>query len=374
MLYVGGVWNARPLGALEHVSVRRDGREMAWTGRVLVEAQDGGLLLETATGVWQIIQPEELVRRETDATVFQPLGPEEVARQLLAELPPGFQIHRTANYVICYNTSDAYAEWCGSLYERLYRGYYSFWKNRGLEVHKPEFPLVALVFENKASYASYAEKELGSAMHSIIGYYSMQTNRVTMYDLTGVDGLRKSQRGGSSAAHINQVLSQPAAERTVATVVHEATHQLAYNTGLQRRYAGNPMWVSEGLAVYFETPDLDSSRGWRNIGAINRLHLNHFRDTLGQRPPDALKILLTDDARFRDPKTSADAYAAAWAFNYYLLRTRSPQYVKYLQEMAQLPPLAEQTSDERVTQFERALGQDLADIDEDFLRYVRRVR
>ena len=233
MLCVGGVWNARPVGALEHVSVRRDGREVELAGRVLVEAQDGGLLLETATGVLQIIQPEELVRRETDATVFQPLGPEEVARQLLAELPPGFQIHRTANYVICYNTSDAYAEWCGSLYERLYRGYYSYWKNRGLELRKPEFPLVALVFENKASYASYAEKELGGATYSIIGYYNMQTNRVTMYDLTGVDGLRKSQRGVSSAAHINQVLSQPAAERTVATIVHEATHQLAYNTGLQ---------------------------------------------------------------------------------------------------------------------------------------------
>ena len=88
----------------------------------------------------------------------------------------------------------------------------------------------------------------------------------------------RSQRGGSSAAHINQVLSQPAAERTVATIVHEATHQLAYNTGLQTRYAGNPMWVSEGIAVYFETPDLDSARGWRYIGAINRLHLNHFRE------------------------------------------------------------------------------------------------
>ena len=42
--------------------------------------------------------------------------------------------------------------------------------------------------------------------------------------------------------------------------------------------------------------------------------------------------------------------------------------------MAQLPPLAEQTSDERIAQFERALGQDLADIDEDFIRYMRRVR
>ena len=134
------------------------------------------------------------------------------------------------------------------------------------------------------------------------------------------------------------------------------------------------MWVSEGIAVYFETPDLDSSRGWRSIGAINRLHLNHFRETLAQRPADALQILLTDDARFRDPKTSSDAYAGAWAFNYYLLRARGEQYVKYLQEMAQLPPLAEQTSEERIAQFERAMGETWHDIDEDFIRYMRRVR
>ena len=109
------MWSVGPLGAVERVSVRRDGHELDLAGRVLVEAQDGGLLLETADGVLWIVQPEELVRRETDATAFQPLGPDEVARQLLDELPPGFKIHRTANYVICYNTSDAYAEWCGSL-------------------------------------------------------------------------------------------------------------------------------------------------------------------------------------------------------------------------------------------------------------------
>ena len=56
---------------------------------------------------------------------------------------------------------------------------------------------------------------------------------------------------------------------TERTIVHEAVHQLAYNSTLQRRMADNPYWVSEGLATYFESPDLNSLRGWRNIGAIN---------------------------------------------------------------------------------------------------------
>jgi len=369
-----GTWCAAPLVAVEHVSLRRDGHEVEVIGRVLVEAQDGGILLEAPDGVWWAIQPEEIVQRRSDDTPFVPLTADEVSRKLLEEFATGFKVHRTANYVICYNTSDAYAQWCGGLYERLFRGYYSFWKNRGLELHKPVLPLVALVFDSKENYKQYAAKELGDAAGSIFGYYNMQTNRVTMYDLTGIDGLRRNARGGTTAAHVNQILSQPAAERTVATIVHEATHQLAYNTGLQTRYAGNPMWVSEGIAVYFETPDLESARGWRYVGAVNRVHLQQFRRSLGERPADALETLLTDDARFRDPRTSPDAYAGAWALNYFLLRARREPYVKYLQAVSQLPPLAEQTSAERLAQFREVFGADLGKLDEDFLRYMRQVK
>ena len=190
--------------------------------------------------------------------------------------------------------------------------------------------------------------------------------------LTGADELRKYQRRVSSAAHINQILSQPAAERTVATIVHEATHQLAYNSGLQTRYADNPMWVSEGIAVYFETPDLRSSKGWRNIGSVNQLHMSRFLDSLGTRPPDALKTLLTEDSRFRDPETSSDAYAGAWALNYFLLKARRKEYVNYLQDVGQREPLAELTAEQRLERFKRAFGDELEALDQDFVRYMRR--
>ena len=47
------------------------------------------------------------------------------------------------------------------------------------------------------------------------------------------------------------------------TVIHEATHQIAFNCGLHTRYADNPLWLTEGMALYFETPDLRSRSGWR---------------------------------------------------------------------------------------------------------------
>lgn len=360
--------------AEDRISFRRDGRERQVVGQVLVEDQEGGVLLQGRDSVLWIIPREEIVGRERDEQPFELLDDEQLAQQLLAELPEGFQIHTTAHYTICYNTSDAYAQWCGALYERLHRAFYSFWRNSGWDLPEPPQRLVALVFDGPAAFQRYSEPELGDAAAAMMGYYNMRTNRVTMYDLTGLDGTRQSQRGVSSAAHINQILQRPEAERTVATIVHEATHQLAYNSGLQTRYADCPLWVSEGLAIYFETPDLRSTRGWRGVGALHRLYARHFQRSLETRQDDPLMTVLADDARFRDPQTSTDAYADAWALSYYLLRARRQEYVSYLQSLAQLPPLSELSKEQRVERFREAFGHDLAELSEQWQRYMLRVR
>ena len=42
----------------------------------------------------------------------------------------------------------------------------------------------------------------------------------------------------------------------VATIIHEATHQLAANTGLMPRKVRRPTWAAEGLATYFESAEI----------------------------------------------------------------------------------------------------------------------
>jgi hypothetical protein len=196
---------------------------------------------------------------------------------LLGELPSGFDIHTTNHYLICYNTSREYAAWCGALFERLYKAFTNSWTRRGLKLHESEFPLVAIIFNTRESYTNYSRAELGKSAESIVGYYSLRSNRVTMYDLTGIESLRGAGDRRGSSAQINLVLSRPEAEQVVATIIHEATHQIAFNSGLQTRFADIPLWVSEGIAVYFETPDLQSSKGWRNVGAVKTSRLERFR-------------------------------------------------------------------------------------------------
>lgn len=366
---------ARPADAVEDVLFRYDGREQRISGRVLTTAVDGGLLVEGRDGSLWTVTPADLLERRSDDEPFEPFSQQELTSQLLETLPDGFNVHRTAHYLVCYDTSKAYAMWVGSLFERLYTAFTNYWKNRDFELDTARFPLVALVFADRQDYLRHARPEVGAAVEGIIGYYSLRTNRITTYDLTGVEALRggnDSKRG--SVAEINRMLDRPQAEQAVSTVIHEATHQIAFNTGFQVRYADTPLWVNEGIAVYFETPDLKSKSGWRNIGGVNYKRLEQFHDYRLRRNKGSLASLVSGDDRFRDREHGLDAYAEAWALNYFLLRQRSGQYHAYLKRLAAKPQLIFGEPADRLAEFKDAFGNDLSDLDADFLRYIDKVK
>jgi hypothetical protein len=359
--------------AMDYVTLRRDGQTVSVEGQVLVVAQDGGMLVQARDGVLWAVQPDQLVERTTDAVPFEPVSSEELAQRLLGELPPGFQEYSTANYVILYNTSRSYAEWCGSLFERLYKAFANFWSYKGFELSEPEFPLVAILFADKRSYVDFSRAEAGDAAETIIGYYSLRTNRMVMYDLSDLESLNR-YGGGRYGSQIDEFLSRPEAPQTVATIVHEATHQIAFNRGLHARYSDCPLWFTEGVALYFETPDLRSSRGWRTVGRVNEVRLRQFKDYLKRRPPDSLATLLREDTRLKNTETAQDAYAEAWALTYFLIKRYPDQYVEYLKLLAAKQPLVWDDPKTRLEEFARAFGDDFQKLDKELVRYMARLR
>jgi len=160
----------------------------------------------------------------------------------------------------------------------------------------------------------------------------------------------------------------------VATIVHEATHQIAYNCGLHARFSDCPLWFSEGIAIYFETPDVSSAKGWSTVGAVNLPRLAQFRDYARRRPSDSLVSLLRDGTRFRDTSKGLDAYAEAWALTYFLLKQRPKQYVEYLRTLSAKEPAKSDDPEIRLHEFKRAFGPDLKRLDSDFLRFILRLR
>lgn len=357
---------------VEVVHYRDGGAERSITGRILAEDTDGGVMVQTPDGVQHLVEAAMVVSRERLEAPFTPLEPDQLAQRVLSELPEGFNTHTTPHYVVCYNTSRAYAQWTSSLLERLHRAFTNYWENQGVEIHEPEFPLVVVIYASADQYRAASADELGTAAGSIIGYYSLTTNRVNMYDLTGSEALRGANGGRGSLRDINRMLAQPAAIPLVATVVHEATHQIAFNCGLQQRLAELPLWLVEGMAVYFEAPDLSSTRGWRGIGKVNHLRLSTFKKNLYTPRRASLLSMIADDKRFRDARTAADAYADAWALNYFLIRYHPDEYVAYVKAQAEKKPLIPVTPETRIEEFREHFG-DIEKLDREFVKRMGRV-
>jgi hypothetical protein len=356
----------------EEVEFLRDGQVRTITGRVVIEAADGGILLQSDDGALWSIERAEIQHRARLDSPFKPLTSAALSEKLISEMPAGFRSYTTPHYVVVYNTSRAYAQWASSLLERLYKAFTNYWEGQGIELHEPEFPLPVFVFASRNEYDQASREDLPGGTGNIIGFYSLRSNRVNMFDLTGVEAVRASGSRGS-AREINHMLSQPAAVPLVATVVHEATHQIAFNCGLQSRYADIPLWLCEGMAVYFEAPDLTSTRGWRGIGRVNYPRLETFRKNLANWHNESLEQLLRDSHRFRDPRTAADAYADAWALNYYLIKYQPKAYTAYLKVLAEKHPLVDDTPEERLEEFREHFG-DLGKLEGEFLKQMVRVK
>ena len=362
-----------PSPALEHLAWRDPANgphEIA--GRILVEASDGGLLLLGQDGrLWTIDKPA-LVSRKATSEPFRPLSAAALGRQLQAELGPRCEVVVTRHYVICSRASRQYAQWCGNLFERLYTSFHNHWKQRGMKLAEPEFPLVALVFPNATEFAEFATKDAGADAATAKGYFSIGTNRMVLYDLTATVDARADTRVDMPDDISSRLASVP---YNIATVVHEATHQIAFNSGMHTRYADNPLWLVEGMAMYFETPDLRNKTGWRTAGAVNDERLGQFRDFLAKRrKPDSLATLICTDARFTDAEQMPDAYSEAWALSYFLIRTKKEAYVKYLTGVSAKPLLVWDKPAERLAEFRTAFGDDLDQLNADLLKYLRKLK
>lgn len=319
------------------------------TGRVLLAGQDGSMMLQSDDGRIWTIQPEQIIKRESNDKPFTPITCNEMVKRMSQEFPRGIQVYRTKHYIILHNSNRQHINQVGRLFEQLYKAFYTYWDNQDWPLEEPEFPLVALVFADRNQFLKYGTAEVGDAVDSLIGYYNLATNRMTTYNV-------------------------PDWERNLSTIIHEATHQLAYNSGLQRRFADNPTWVSEGLAMYFEAPDMRNMSRWSGIGEVNQKNLKRWREYSTRRPSNSLSLLIGDDTRIMSAETALDAYGEAWALTYYLIRTHKEEYLKYLRTISESKIGTQLTPHQRLKMFSSAFGKSLPDIDREFQLYMHKVR
>ncbi|QDU73132.1 hypothetical protein Pan97_00990 [Bremerella volcania] len=284
------------------------------------------------------------------STSFRPLPQHEMRGQLLAEFGNGYDVTGTGNYLVVHPAGQK-DEWA-SQFEKLFRSFHQYFAARGIQLQRSEFPLVAVVFPDFRSYQKYATQDGMRVSPGLVGYYSSRTNRVALYDVT-------------HGHHDNPMWAE-----NMATIIHEATHQTAFNTGVHSRYAQQPKWLVEGLATMFEAPGVWDSRNHGSFrDRVNKTRMLEFLEyARTHRSANSLaQFIATDDAYYKRPAT---AYGEGWALVFYLIETRPREFAAYVRTVAARSAEEGYTAQQRLRDFQDAFGSDFAQMEAYFLRYI----
>ncbi|MEQ8848414.1 DUF1570 domain-containing protein [Botrimarina sp.] len=322
-----------------------EGRPLTWT--------DATMTLLARDGQLHYFAPGRARQAKRTSPTFRGYDTEQMRERLYEEFGSRFDFTSTGHYLVAHPRSER-GVWA-ERFESMYRAFVRYFRVRGFDPVEPPYPLVAVVFGNRSEYQRYVEGSNSGAPTGALGHYEPRSNRVYLYD--------QSSAGGDDRW-----------DETASTVVHEATHQTAYNVGVHTRFAEGPRWVSEGLATMFEARGVHDSLSYdRGESRINRGRLaDYLHDVAPNQPLGTVATFISSDQAFE--RTPIPAYANAWALTFFLSETRPQQYAEYLALTAQRPLFSEYPPEERVADFRSVFGQDLELLDAQFVRYTQELR
>lgn len=242
-----------------------------------------------------------------------PFVPESLAHaraSLQAELGGAYETMVAGPYVIAAPRGTV-RRW-QSRFTALLAGYQRYFEVRGWALRQSDFPLVIVVFATRAEFLGYCRTQTNRLPAQAVGSYFAKSNRCVLYQIEGVGGTNWSE--------------------TEATVVHEAVHQLAYNTGVHERLFENPTWFVEGLATMFEQSNVYDLRASSST-ITSRIHsqkLAKLQPLL--RQPAQLETLvrglIASDSLFSSD--GATAYTVSWAMTFYLAERMPRQFQQFI--------------------------------------------
>lgn len=322
---------------------------------------------------------------------FSSWSPTMLRDQLRREFGKPFDIVATRHYVVCA-AGEQKARNYAETFEELFRTFQMYFSIRGFKINEPEFPLVAIVFTDFEAFSRYAKAENVTVSKELKGYYLSTSNRIALYEPPAG---QTTQYTPDSPAGKPPVVPFDADHEAVPfcptlsadgrawgsiegslkdTMIHEATHQVAFNMGLHSRIGENPKWIVEGLATVFEAPGIRNTS--TSLGAKMRINRERFvwfgSYVQSRRKPRSLENFLLNDDLF---KTSAlDAYSEAWAFSFFLFETRPRLYAEYLKTIAARDPLRGYSADERLADFKQTISKEIPLLEAEFLRFIAGIK
>ena len=319
-----------------------EGLPISWSkNNVVLLGRDGRL--------WNFAPQEAQDFHKSDSS-FRSYSQAVMRAKLLSEFGNRYDVSGTGHYLVVHprGQRDKWAQ----RFEDLYRSMVHYFSARGFHPQKPQFPLVAIVCQRKQDYLRLAAQDGVHGAQNMLGYYLLSSNRIMLYDVT-------TGKKDKSQWYIN-----------AQTIIHEATHQTAYNIGIHNRLGSTPRWLAEGLAVMFEAPGVWNSQAYpERSDRIQHAMLKKFNKYARvQRGRDAIVKLISSDKAFqRNPE---NAYLDAWALTFYLAETQPKKYTQCLSKIAALPDQQPYLPDQRLKDFTDIFGKNFNLLDRRLLRFM----
>lgn len=317
--------------------------------------------LATRDGAYERIDLSDVTSFRKAGGEFHSVTPAALAGELRVSLGRKFEVVTRGHYIVCAPSGQAgqYAD----LLSRVEKSFNGYFNRRGWPLESSQFPLVVIVQPNQREFARSCLAVGQRPSPMLRGFYHPQTNRVTLYD-QAADAI---SQGKARSTGKKQFLLDDAS-RSVA--IHEAIHQLAFNSGLHQRIGENPRWVVEGLATMLESGALDSTVRNDTAGRINPERLQQFQEYRIKRRQGTIADLISHEEELYQ-SAPLDFYGEAWALTFYLSEARRPDYVRYLKRVAQRSPLEPNYSaEDRLADVQAVFGKDLRWLETQFLRFI----
>jgi hypothetical protein len=305
---------------------------------------------------------------------------------------------RSKHYLLMHNTgttldkrlNKSRAQQRLDLLEMVYESFMMEFCMKGLEVDVPKEPLLVSLFADKQGYVNSDESPDDMKAKSS-GVYNRKTNIALFFDQGTSEThqmLSKLSRDLQDAkkdamrlraantkdivrlANTFQLLIEVERENDdIEVVSHEATHQMAANTGLMPNGSAMTLWAAEGMATYFESP---KDAAWAGIGSVNESRLNWYRGLADDREHSNIDFIVSDEFFMRagNTYTTVHAYGQAWALTHFLMTRHFDKLMKYYQLVAKKKP--EEMKDSNVVRgwFQEVFGKDTSRLNREWRNYM----
>ncbi len=241
------------------------------------------------------------------------------ARQTRDLLDRTFREYESEHYIVF---SNARRKWTKVQLNRLESAFHEFQRyatSLNLDPTPIRHKLVCVLFEDRRRYAEFGRNHDRVFAQWNHGYYAPRSDRVVLFN-------------GEAEPDADEF----AANRTIATTIHEAIHQLHYHTDIQNKHVQYPLWSGEGIATSFETIETDQSFGPEREFGPRRDRFERLLRRDGLIPLEQLVQLdrMPDNRR----ETVFTVYNQSYALVSWLAANRPVEFRAYLLRMQHAEP------------------------------------